>query len=148
MLYPWHPAFGTDVDVLYEEQRRGEIVYVCLLPDDTGVVIPKWMFSAAAVSRVGVGAPRASLRALVDARAILTEVGFHLSRPAPAERAEEKINDDPAREECEKVAADGAAPERRTSPKSRRKKPSRSRTRTGKAAPRGRGKRRRKAGAR
>lgn len=89
MTYPWHPAFDTDVDVLYEEKRRGEVVYVCLLPNDSGAVIPKWMFNDGKCSEMQVAESRASLPALIEVRAILTELGFHGSDVAAGRRDEE-----------------------------------------------------------
>jgi len=60
--YAWHPAFGSEVDVLYREARRGEDVHVCVRPDGSGVVIPSWMFdSARCGSMVLVTRPHPSL---------------------------------------------------------------------------------------
>jgi hypothetical protein len=39
VTYAWHPGFDTDIDVVYDEIRGGERVYVCLLQNDSGVVI-------------------------------------------------------------------------------------------------------------
>jgi hypothetical protein len=135
VLYPWHPAFGSDIDVLYEEQRRGETVCVCLLSNDSGVVIPKWMFSAAATSRMSIGESRPSLRALIDVRALLAEVGFHGGCPAIRGRAAEEDNAK-VRQAAEGVTPAAAGPERRTNHKSRQKKSSYGHTPAGKAASR------------
>jgi hypothetical protein len=124
MLYRWHPAFDTEIDVLYEEQRRGEAVYVCLLPNDSGVVIPTWMFSAALCASMAIGSPRASLRALIEARAILTEVGSHDSRAAAERREQEKAD---ANANTEKSVTARAATELESNRQARRQKPSRGR---------------------
>ena len=72
--YPWHPSFGRDLDVLYRESRRGEAVHVCLMPDGTGEVVPVWMFDSVACASMARGMPRASVKALELARAILDEL--------------------------------------------------------------------------
>jgi hypothetical protein len=121
VLYRWHPAFDSEIDVLYEEQRRGEAVYVCLLPNDSGVVIPTWIFSAALCASMAIGAPRASLRALIEARAILTEVGFHGPRTAAERREQEKAD---ANASTEKSVTARAATELESNHEARRQKPS------------------------
>jgi hypothetical protein len=63
-VYPWHSAFDTEIDVAYEERRRGERVYVCVLANDSGVVIPAWMFDPAACAGLKLGAPRVCVAAL------------------------------------------------------------------------------------
>jgi hypothetical protein len=130
VLYRWHPAFDSEIDVLYEEQRRGETVYVCLLPNDSGVVIPTWMFNAALCASMAVGAPRASLRALIEARVILTEVGFDYSRTAPERREEERADDNASTKRGAKGVAAGAAVERESHHEARHQKPSNSREST------------------
>jgi hypothetical protein len=75
-------------------------VYVCLLPDDSSVVVPKWMFEAATCASMKLGTPRCSLRALNEVHALLTELGFHRRRtalkeqPAEAKRGESKTEID------------------------------------------------------
>ena len=54
--------------------------------------IPTWMFNPGTCASMSIGAPRASVRALVEVRTILTEVGFHASRTAVERRGEEKVD--------------------------------------------------------
>jgi hypothetical protein len=34
--YPWHPARGSEIAVLYRERRGGEEVFVCVIAEDAG----------------------------------------------------------------------------------------------------------------
>jgi hypothetical protein len=72
--YRWHAYFARELSVLYRETRRGESVYVCLMPDGTGSVVPEWMFDAAECLRHDLGPPRASIDALLDLRALLLAI--------------------------------------------------------------------------
>jgi hypothetical protein len=75
--------FGRDVEVLYRESRRGEAVRVCLLEDQSGHVIPEWMFEPTGCAAITVGAPRVSIPAIADLRLLLADLGFdrHAVRP-------------------------------------------------------------------
>jgi hypothetical protein len=95
-----HVGFRTRVayrwiDVLYEEFRRSERVYVCLLPNDSGMVIPAWMFDPALCACMKLGAPVLSMGALQEARAILTELGSDGSVAAPDARQKERADAKP-----------------------------------------------------
>ena len=50
--YRWHPPFGGEVDVAYEEVRRHERVYVCLVRNDSSVMIPAWMCDPIACTKM------------------------------------------------------------------------------------------------
>ncbi len=77
MAYPWHPAFGKHIDVIYQEKRRGESVYVVVLPNDSGATIPVWMCDPGTCAKMTLGHPHINVRSLEELRAILTELGFH-----------------------------------------------------------------------
>jgi hypothetical protein len=51
------------VAVLYSEKRAGAHRFVCTLADDSGVVIPAWMFDAAVCSRMTFGVRSPSIAA-------------------------------------------------------------------------------------
>jgi len=72
--YPWHPAYGKQIEIHYREMRRGEDVFVCTVAADAGVVIPAWMFDAVQCVHMTAGAPRVSLEALKELQSILTEL--------------------------------------------------------------------------
>jgi hypothetical protein len=73
--YRWHAYFDRDLSVVYRETRRGEIVYVCVMPDGTGCVVPEWMFDSAACAHPELGEPQVSVDALLDLRALLMAIG-------------------------------------------------------------------------
>ena len=75
MRYRWHAYFDRDLAVLYRETRRGEIVYVCVMPDGTGSVVPEWMFDSAVCTQSEIGAARLSVDAMLDLRALLAAIG-------------------------------------------------------------------------
>jgi hypothetical protein len=78
--YRWHAYFDRDLSVLYRETRRGEIVYVCIMPDGTGDVVPEWMFDSAVCGCADLGTPQVSVATLLDLRALLMAIG---SDPEP-----------------------------------------------------------------
>ena len=84
---------------------------------------------------MSVGVSRPSLRALIDVRAILTEVGFHIDCPGIRGRAEEE-DYAKIREEAKDDTPAAAGIERRANSKSRRKKSSHGRAPAGKVTPR------------
>lgn len=87
--YPWHAAAGVEVEVLYREQRRGEVVFICRMPDGTGEVVPAWMFDGAECSRLKVGPPRASVKALAELRARLDGICSDPGKVAEIARRQE-----------------------------------------------------------
>jgi hypothetical protein len=146
LLYRWHPAFDSEVDVLYEERRRGETVYVCLLPNDSGVVIPTWMFSAAACDAMKIGAPRASLGALNEVRAILSEIGFDRVGTAARQLRKEPIDANARTEGFESSDTTRPTAERKSNHKTGRQQSFRSGELTGTTSARSRAKKRRGGG--
>lgn len=68
MHYPWHPAFGQRVEVVYREQRKGEQVAICTTSQGANLIIPAWMLDADACVGMTLGSRRACLAALVDLR--------------------------------------------------------------------------------
>jgi len=147
--YPWHAAFGGEIEVLYEELRRDERVYVCMRPNDSTVVIPAWMCESAACANMKLGKPRASVAALEDVRVILTELGFHRCSTATETRPEESANESVNKSENhEGIPAATPAIERGKSRRPGRKESKGRRRGTGKAATRSRSTERKKRGAR
>jgi hypothetical protein len=75
--------------LLYREQRRGERVVVCELPDGSRVVVPAWMLDPAACRSLTTGAPRSALAALRDLRRLLDALGLEqpASLAAPSRQA-------------------------------------------------------------
>lgn len=71
MHYRWHPLVGQSLPVQYREQRRGEQVAICELPDGSHTVVPAWMLERAACAALTFGAPQVSLEALRDLRRLL-----------------------------------------------------------------------------
>jgi hypothetical protein len=90
--YAWHPAFDKEVEVQYRESRRGETVRVCVMEDQSGLVIPDWMFDRSKCASFTIGAPRVSIPAIVDLRALLTEIGFDRHPARPDVPPQEKID--------------------------------------------------------
>jgi hypothetical protein len=82
------------------------------------------MFNAGVCASMSIGTPRASLRALIEVRAILTEVGFHDSRTAVERRGEEKVDAKASTKRGDRKLAARAATERGSDHETRRKKPS------------------------
>jgi hypothetical protein len=80
--YRWHAYVDRDLGVLYRETRRGEIVYICVMPDGTGGVVPEWMFDSAASAHFALGNAQLSIDALVDLRALLDAIGFDCAESA------------------------------------------------------------------
>lgn len=80
MHYPWHPLVGRQIPLLYREQRRGESVALCELPDGSRAVVPAWMLDPAACRSLTTGAPRSALAALRDLRRLHDALG--LEQPA------------------------------------------------------------------
>lgn len=76
VYYPWHPAFGRIVPVLYRERRRGEEVAICEMADGSREVLPSWMLDAELCAVMNVGSPKASMKALSEVAAFLGELGF------------------------------------------------------------------------
>jgi len=73
--YPWHAAYGREVDVHYREKRGGEEVFVCTLPNaGAAVVVPAWMFDRAFCSGLKLGVRRVSTAALRDALSMVDEI--------------------------------------------------------------------------
>jgi hypothetical protein len=59
---------------LYRERRGDEEVFVCVIADDAGVVIPAWMFDSVVCSGMTIGERRASIVALREVRRIVDEI--------------------------------------------------------------------------
>ena len=112
------------MDVVYEELRRGDKVYVCLELNESSVAVPRWMFDSAACAGMKVGSPQVSVAALEEVRVILAELGFDGSAAAINPRLKESAHatlEDV--KDTRAVAAVAARFERRTSRESRRKEP-------------------------
>jgi hypothetical protein len=106
--YAWHAYFGEELDVLYRETRRGEIVYICLMPDQTGGVIPEWMFDASRSGRSELGAACASIAALQDLRALLAAVTSDAEAVVQMEPLQQEVGDAQKQEDCgQQCATDG-----------------------------------------
>lgn len=91
--YPWHPARGVEIEVHYREKRGGEDVYVCTIADDTGVVVPAWMFDQGFCSQLILGTRRTSTAALRELRGILDEIRSTIPS-APSGRVPQEVSDD------------------------------------------------------
>ena len=87
--YAWHPEYEREIEVLYREERNGEEVFICVLPDGSGQVVPTWMFDGARCVGMRVGAPRASASALEQLRVLLRELGFDSESAADVGRPQE-----------------------------------------------------------
>jgi hypothetical protein len=77
--YRWHPLHGRRVKVCSTEQRgTGQFVYV---EAAAGVVtlIPAWMLDPVVCAAMANGAPRVTVRALVDLHHLLVEGGLRAS---------------------------------------------------------------------
>ena len=61
-------------------------MFVCRAPNGTASAIPAWMFDPTTCERMVLGAPRASLHALDELRALLHELGFDRPEAATRER--------------------------------------------------------------
>lgn len=93
MHYPWHPARGTSLDISYIEHRRGEQVAVCALPDGGRGLVPLWMLDASSCALMTLGAARASLKALMELRMLLTQIGSDVRSGGP-DGGQEYIDDE------------------------------------------------------
>jgi len=123
--------------VQYREVRRGEVVFVCVMPDRTGEVIPAWMFDPAACARMALGLPRVAVEALEQVRAILREVGFDGGAVARDERPQERSDANAAAPAIVDSSADpSTAPSARhaRADQARRKEPGERRCRARKVA--------------
>jgi hypothetical protein len=69
--YPWHPSFGTALQVVYHGQHRGEQVAVCRMADGTCAVVPAWMLDAGACAGMKLGEAHVSVSALLELRSLL-----------------------------------------------------------------------------
>ena len=84
------------------------------MPDNTGEVIPAWMFDAAVCMRMRVGNPRVSMNGLAQMRALLNELGFDRDQAGNQRRRENAIDEnesspDPANTRLLDDTADTAA---------------------------------------
>jgi hypothetical protein len=77
---------------MYREVRRGELVFVCAMPDRSGELIPAWMFDAAVCGRFRTGSPQVSLEALDFLRVILDEIGLDRAAAATNPQPKESAN--------------------------------------------------------
>jgi hypothetical protein len=73
VVYPWHPAFSANIKAHFTKHHRGERVYVCLMPNDSGVVIPAWMFDVGACAPMKLGRLRVSMAVLEDLCVIFSD---------------------------------------------------------------------------
>lgn len=89
MHYRWHPAFDCELEIRYVEVRRAERVFVCAMADTSTAVIPAWMFDVALCAGMAVGAPRVSVEALLEVRALLGGTRFDCGPCAEEVRREE-----------------------------------------------------------
>jgi len=68
--------YGQRVKRQYSEQRAGgEVVHVECSPGIV-IVVPAWMLSATTCAAMELGDPRASVAALAELRALLSQLGF------------------------------------------------------------------------
>ena len=83
--YRWHALHGSSLPVARRRSLGGVEFIDCELPDGTVGALPAWMTDAGACSVLTLGPPQASLKALVELRRMLDELGSL----ADAERREE-----------------------------------------------------------
>lgn len=89
--YPWHPAYGSEIPIVYWETRRGERVLVTILSDGTRGVVPAWMLDRDLCGAMGFGQPVAAASALADLRRILDGLKLAVEGPTIVEdRGHEK----------------------------------------------------------
>src|ERR1035441_2090775 len=79
VFYRWHALYGRRLRRQYGEQRAaGEVVHVEVTPGVV-LVVAAWMLDAASCAGMELGAPRASVAALVDVHQLLFQRGLRRS---------------------------------------------------------------------
>ena len=94
--YRWHALYGHRVRCQRSEQREaGRVVYLETAP---GVVIvaAAWILDPAVCARMGFGAPRVAVSALVELHQLLTERGFRRSSGDDPTIVQEEQDEKPA----------------------------------------------------
>jgi len=109
--YRWHPLHGRQVKLCGIEQRAtGRVVHVEMAP---GVVtlVAAWMLDPVICAAMQIGAPRASVAALVDLQHLLVERGLRASSADDSDIVREEPSDQVANIGVNSVAiaADGTA---------------------------------------
>jgi len=87
--YPWHPGYGTALQVVYREQRRGEQLAVCRVADGTCAVVPAWMLDAGACAGMRLGEAHVSISTLIELASLLAAIAGKRPSTPPTEAQEE-----------------------------------------------------------
>lgn len=113
VFYRWHALYGRRLRRQYGEQRAtGDVVHVEVAPGIV-LVVAAWMLDAAACTGMELGAPRASMAALVNLHELLSRHGLRRSSSGVLHTDYEE-QDDPSIQTAFDAAsashADGATP--------------------------------------
>jgi hypothetical protein len=75
VLYPYHPLYGHEVEIIQRKRYGDEVYFLVKLFDNTQVFLPAWMTDEMACHRCVVrDAPICSVTALVQLRQFLDTV--------------------------------------------------------------------------
>jgi hypothetical protein len=96
VYYRWHALHGHRVRCQHSEQREaGRVIYLETAPGEV-IVAAAWILDSAVCARMGFGAPRVAVSALVDLHQLLTERGFRRSSGDDPTIVQEEQDEKPA----------------------------------------------------